>query len=151
MKRFINWLTDWFNGFNWKGNVSAIVGIVCGIIIGLFAFITCDKIPATPSDYQYLEQDAEYFDDNINSLLEKKVNAEEITIKFENDDCEVSIKYDSNLNKMETTKEDKAIPWWAAVAIAVFLGVWMYFLVLLIMMALLTILEKLWKAFHKKR
>lgn len=149
MKRFINWLIDWFNEFSLKGKVSVIIGIICGVGAGLFIFISTDKIPATPSDYQPLEQQAEYFDENINLLIKENTNAEKVTVKFENDNCQVSVEYDSNLNKVKVTKEDNAIAWWKVLGLSVFVGVWMYFVQLLIIAALLIFLESLWKGFRK--
>lgn len=130
MKRRIKWLIDWFTSwigqFDWEQIVGFAISGVIGIALTIMFFIGIDKVPATSSDYEQLEEQVNTIKQNPYLLLETdcniNINGETITVKFENDECKMTAKYDKNFEVLSTSKEDKSTFWLVALALALLIG-----------------------------
>lgn len=124
MKRCIKWLIDWFadwiGQFEWEQIVGFAISGLVGIALTIMMFVYTDKVPATPSDYEQLENQVKVIQQNPDLLLETdcniNINGEIITVEFENDECKMTAKYDKDFEVLSTSKEDKSMFWlWALV------------------------------------
>ena len=119
MKRCIKWVTNWFaqwvGKMCWQEKVSFALGGVLGIIVGITIFVTTDTIPATPLDYQPLEEQAIAVQQNPKLLLETNCNIdiddEAITICFKNDECKINARYNKSFEMLSYSKEDNCKFW----------------------------------------
>ncbi|MCI8384799.1 MAG: hypothetical protein HFJ33_08135 [Clostridia bacterium] len=129
MKR-CKWLIDWFDvwirQFEWEQIVGFAISGLVGIALTIMMFVYTDKVPATPSDYEQLEDQVNVIQQNPYSLLETdcniKINGEIITIEFENDECKMTAKYDKNFEVLSTSKEDKSMFWLWALVLSLIVG-----------------------------
>lgn len=134
MKRFfrksICWFTQWVEKMNWQEKVGFAFGGLLGIILGIIVFVSIDKVPATPMDYQPLEQKAISVQQNPELLFETNCeinnNDEVITITFKNDKCKVCARYNKNFEMLSYTKEDNHTFWVWAFLIALMFGIIVY-------------------------
>lgn len=126
----VNWFTQWVARMTWQEKVGFALGGILGIVIGIIVFVSFDKVPATPMDYQPLEQQAINAQQNHELLLEKNcninINDEVITIRFENDECKVYAKYNKNFEMLSYSKEDNYIFWGWAFLFALLIGIFVY-------------------------
>lgn len=126
----INWFTQWRGKMSWQEKVGFALGGLLGIVIGIITFVSIDKVPATPMDYQSLEQQAINVQQNPELLLETNCNIniddEVITIRFENDECKVYAEYNKNFEMLSDSKEDNYIFWVWAFLIALLCGFFTY-------------------------
>ncbi len=143
----INWFTQWVGEMSWQEKVGFALGGLLGIVIGISTLVSIDKVPATPMDYQSLEQQAINVQQNPELLLETNCNIniddEVITIRFENDECKVYAEYNKNFEMLSYSKEDNYIFWVWAFLIALLCGIFTYVLgafILTILIYLLCIL-----------
>lgn len=124
MKRCFRWL------INWQEKVGFALGGLLGIVIGIIILVSIDKVPATPMDYQSLEQQAINVQQNPELLLETNCNIniddEVITIRFENDECKVYAEYNKNFEMLSYSKEDNYIFWVWAFLFALLCGILTY-------------------------
>lgn len=111
--------------------IAGLIGIVLGIVLCVKLYTTTDIVPATPNDYKQLEEEVNAIQQNPELLLETDhddINIKDgiITIKFENDKCKITAKYDKNFKVVSTSKEDKSIFWvWPLALIQIIVGmVW---------------------------
>lgn len=145
MKRYIEWLIDWFTDwitdwiclFDWEQIVGFTISGLVGIALTMVMFVYTDKVPATPSDYEQLEDQVNLIQQNPDLLLETdcniNINGEIITVEFENDECKMTAKYDKDFKVLSTSKEDKSTFWlWALVFALIFGGAEIYFVGLLL-------------------
>ena len=99
MKRCIKWLIDKLKNLLWESEGEQVVGFaisgLLGIVLALMFFVSIDKVPATPSDYEQLEKQVNVIQQNPDLLLDTNctinVNNEIITVVFENDECKVFV------------------------------------------------------------
>ena len=126
----INWFTQWVGKMTWQGKVGFALGGILGVVIGVITLVSIDKVPATPTDYQLLEQQAINVQQNPELLLETNCNIniddEVITIRFENDECKVYAKYNKNFEMLSYSKEDNYIFWLWAFLLALLCGIFAY-------------------------
>ena len=136
MKRCIKWLIDWFadwiGQFDWEQIVGFAISGLVGIALAIMMFVYADKVPATPSDYEQLEDQVNVIQQNPDLLLETdcniNINGEIITVEFENDECKMTAKYDKDFEVLSTSKEDKSMFWlWALVLGLIVGGAEIYF------------------------
>lgn len=131
MKRCIKWLsgcfTDWISQFDWELIGGYVISGLLGIALTIITFVYADKVPATPSDYEQLEEQVKVIQHNPDLLLETdcniNINGNIITVEFENDECKIIAKYDKNFEVLSTSKEDKSKFWLFALAIALIHGI----------------------------
>ena len=126
----INWFTRWVRKMIWQGKIGFVLGGLLGIVIGIITLVSIDKVPATPMDYQSLEQQAINVQQNPELLLETNCNIniddEVITIRFENDECKVYAEYNKNFEMLSYSKEDNYIFWVWAFLFALLCGILTY-------------------------
>lgn len=122
-KGLFDWLTEWIGRFDW----DQIVGFAIGIALTIVLFVYMDKDPATPSDYEQLENQVNVIQQNPDLLLEAdcniNINGEITTVELENDECKMTAKYNKDFEVLSISKEDKSIFWLLALAISLFFGV----------------------------
>ena len=128
----INWFTQWVGKMSWQEKVSFALGGLLGIVVGIIVFVSIDKVPATPMDYQPLELQAIYVQQNPKLLLETNcninINDEVIAIRFENDQCKVYAKYNKDFELLSYSKEDNYTFWVWAFCLALLIGICVYVL-----------------------
>lgn len=134
MKRCIKWVISWIANWIDEKDGEEIVGFVIagllGIVLGIMFYTTRDIVPATPMDYDQLEEQVNSIQQNPDLLLKTdcdiNIKDEIITVKFENDECKITVKYDKNFEVLSTSKEDKSIFWvWSLVIALIIVGsVW---------------------------
>lgn len=96
--------------------LNVISGLLC-IPLSIILFIYTDKVPATPTDYEQLEEQVYALQQNPDLLLEIdgniniNINDKIITIEFENDECKITAKYDKNFEILSLSKKDKSHFW----------------------------------------
>lgn len=126
----INWFTQWVRKMNWQEKIGFVLGGLLGIATFIIVLVSIDKVPATPIDYESLEQQAINVQKNPELLLETNcsinIDDEVITITFENDECKVYAKYNKNLELLSYSKEDNYTLGVWAVCIAIVIGIWVY-------------------------
>lgn len=136
MKRCIKWLIDWFadwiGQFDWEQIVGFAISGLVGIALAIIMFVYTDKVPATPSDYEQLEDQVNVIQQNPDLLLETdcniNINGEIITVEFENDGCKMTAKYDKDFEVLSTSKKDKSMFWlWTLVLGLIVGGAEIYF------------------------
>lgn len=142
IKWLIDWFTDWIGQFDWEQIVGFAISGLVGIALTVMMFVYTDKVPATPSDYEQLEDQVNVIQQNPDLLLETdcniNFNGEIITVEFENDECKVITKYDKNFEVLSTSKEDKSIFWlWALVLALIVGGAEIYYIGWLLSLAIL--------------
>lgn len=126
----INWFAQWVGKMSWQEKVSFALGGLLGIVVGIIVLVSIDKVPASPMDYQPLEQQAINVQQNPELLLETNcninINDEVITIRFENDECKVYAKYNKDFEMLSYSKEDNYIFWVWAFCLALLIGICVY-------------------------
>lgn len=134
-------------------NVGCLLGGLLGIVLGIIIFISFDKVPATPLDYESLEKQVMAIQQNPDLLLKTdcniNVNGEVIKINFENDNCKITAKYNQNFEVISTSKEDKSVFWLIAFGIALLGGIYAYGFGSLILTILIFWIVALWKLILK--
>ena len=124
IKCLIDWFTSWIGQFDWEQIVGFAISGVIGIALTIMLFIGIDKVPATSSDYEQLEDQVNVIQQNPDLLLETdcNINGEIITVKFENNECRMTAKYDKDFEILSTSKEDKSMFWLLALVLALIIG-----------------------------
>lgn len=149
MKRRIKWLIDWFvdwiGQFDWEEIVGFAISGLVGIALTIMIFVYTDKVPATPSDYEQLEDQVNVIKQNPDLLLETdcniNINGEIITVEFENDECKMTAKYDKNFEVLSTSKEDKSMFWLLVLVLALIVGGVEIYLVSFLLSLVILLLE----------
>lgn len=125
-KWFIGWFYDWVGQFDWCQLVGFGISGLLGIALSIFIFVHIDKVPATSFDYEQLEEQVDFIQQNPDSLLETdctiNVDSTIITVEFENENCRVTAEYDKNFELLSTSKEDKSNFWLWVLLFALFVG-----------------------------
>lgn len=126
IKWLIDWFTDWIGQFYWEQIVGFAISGLVGIALTIMIFVYTDKVPATSSDYEQLEDQVNVIQQNPDLLLETdcniNINGEIITVKFENNECKMTAKYDKDFEILSTSKEDKSMFWLLALVLALIIG-----------------------------
>ncbi len=126
IKWLIDWFTDWIGQFDWEQIVGFAISGLVGIALTIMMFAYTDKVPATSSDYEQLENQVNVIQQNSDLLLQTDCNinikGEIITVEFENDECKMTAKYDKDFEVLSTSKEDKAIFWVRALVLPLIVG-----------------------------
>ena len=130
MKRCINWVINGFTNligrFEWQEIVGFAISGLLGIAIAIMIFVAVDKVPATPSDYEQIENQIVSIQQNPDLLLETdcniNINSGAITVEFENDECKMTAKYDKDFEVLSTSKEDKSRSWFLVLLVSLILG-----------------------------
>ena len=124
IKWLIDWFTDWIGQFYWEQIVGFAISGLVGIALTIMMFVYTDKVPATSSDYEQLEDQVNVIQQNPDLLLETdcNINGEIITVKFENNECRMTAKYDKDFEILSTSKEDKSMFWLLALVLALIIG-----------------------------
>ncbi len=125
-KWLIGWFYDWVGQFDWYQLVGFGISGLLGIALSIFIFVHIDKVPATSFDYEQLEEQVDFIQQNPDSLLETdctiNVDSTIITVEFENENCRVTAEYDKNFELLSTSKEDKSNFWLWVLLFALFVG-----------------------------
>lgn len=125
IKEVISWIANRINEKDWEDIVGVVIAGLLGIVLGIMFYTIIDIVPANPMDYDQLEEQVNSIQQNPDLLLKTdcdiNIKDEIITVKFENDECKITIKYDKNFEVLSTSKEDKSIFWVWALAIALFI------------------------------
>lgn len=160
MKRYIRGLINWFN--QWVGNmcwierVAFAIGGLLGVIVGIAVFLHIDKVPATQQDYQLLEQQAINIQQNPKLLFETNcnisINNELITVRLENEECKIYVKYNKNFEILSYSKNDNYTFLLLALVISLIIGIGVYSLTafILVMVIYLFYCFKEWYKYKKK-
>lgn len=135
MKRCIKWVISWIanriNEKDWEKIVGFVIAGLLGIVLGIMFYTIIDIVPANPMDYDQLEEQINSIQQNPDLLLKTdgdiNIKDEIITVKFENDECKITVKYDKNFEVLSTSKEDKSIFWVWALASALFIVVFVWY------------------------
>ena len=126
IKWLIDWFTDWIRQFYWEQIVGFAISGLVGIALTIMMFVYTDKVPATSSDYEQLEDQVNVIQQNPDLLLETdcniNINGEIITVEFENNECKMTAKYDKDFEILSTSKEDKSMFWLLALVLALIIG-----------------------------
>lgn len=126
IKWLIDWFTDWIGQFYWEQIVGFAISGLVGIALTIMMFVYTDKVPATSSDYEQLEDQVNVIQQNPDLLLETdcniNINGEIITVEFENNECKMTAKYDKDFEILSTSKEDKSMFWLLALVLALIIG-----------------------------
>lgn len=157
IKWLIDWITDWIKQFDWEQVVGFAISGLLGIALTIVIFVFIDKVPATLSDYEQLEEQVNVIQQNPYLLLKIdcniKIKDEVITVEFDNDECKVITKYDKNFEVLSTSKKDKSMFWLGALVLALiiggfeiyFIGLILSFVLMLLKIAVRRIFERLKK------
>ena len=148
MKRIIKEVIDWLiNRYDWEQIVGFAISGVVAIVLAIMLFVTIDKVPATPSDYENLEEQVNTIQQNPDLLLEKdyniNVNSGVITVEFWNDECKMTAKYDKDFEVLSTSKEDNSMFWLYALIIALIFGAGVFYIGGWILAILILLIEVL--------
>lgn len=120
--------TNWIRQFDLEQIVVFSISSLVGIALSIILFIYLDKVPATPEDYEELEEQVEAIQKNPITLMESDYNykisiADHIIIvEFENDECSMTARYDSSFRVLSTTEKDKSMCSLVALALALIVG-----------------------------
>ena len=149
MKRCIKWVITWIDNWidkqnSWEQIVGSVIAKLLGIVLGIMCYTTIDTVPATPSDYDQLEEQVNSIQQNPDLLLKTdsyiNIKDEIITVKLENYECKITVEYDKNFKVLSTSKEDKSLYWiWAlvlaliTVALVSYLGSFIVTLIILLL------------------
>ena len=129
-KKFKNRFYQWFVKLEWQEKTGFILGGILGILSFFVVFVTIDKTPATPEDYQSLEQIAAEVQTNPGLLLDTNCNIaiedDAITVVFENKECKVNAKYTKNFELLSILRSDKNSFWLGVLCMAIMAGVCVY-------------------------
>ena len=123
MKRCIKWLTNWLS--QWLGDLYLEQIVKCvillGIVLSIVVFTFIEKVPATPSDYEQLENQVNLIwqkqelstqiDCSKDINIHINTNGKNIIVTVENSKCKVIEKYDKNFELLSVSKEDKGMSW----------------------------------------
>ena len=153
MKRCIKWFNNWCYNRAIKMCKEEIIGISLGAITSLLVcvllFVSLDKVPATPFDYEQMENQVIAIQQNHDLLFKTncniEINNEVITVNFENDECKLIVEFDQNFEILSTSKEDNCWFWLSALGASSLVGILTYFLgsfvwiVLIFLFAFLTV------------
>ena len=146
-RRLIHLFTQWVEKMSWQEKVGYTLGVLLGIIIGIIVFVSMDKVPATPMDYQPLEQKAISVQQNQKLLLETNcdinINDEVITITFKNDKCKVCAEYNKNFEMLSYTKEDNHIFWGCAILLALIFGSFAYLIGAMVLTVIVLLISEI--------
>lgn len=135
MKRckLIERITKW----EWEQIVGFAISVVIGISVAIMILAYTDNVPASQSNYQQLEKQAEVIDRELYDFILQtdcdvaiKYNGRIITVELENNECKLIRKYDkeADLRIISTTKKDKSEFWLATFCGAVLIcGFEIYF------------------------
>lgn len=155
IKWVISWIANWIDKKGWEEIAGFVIAGLLGIVLGIMFYTTTDIVPATPMDYEQLEEQVNSIQQNPDLLLKTdgdiNIKDEIITVKFENDECRITVKYDQNFEVLSTSKEDKSMFWvWSLVIALIITGfVWyagfvvVTFIILLLELCVLLIYEGL--------
>ena len=149
MKRCTEWIisriANWIDEKNWEEFAGFVIAGVLGIVLGIMFYINTDRVPATPMDYDQLEEQVNSIQQNPDLLLktdcEINIKDEIITVKFENDECKITVKYDKNFEVLSTSKEDKSIFWVWPLVIALIIVVFVWYAGYIVVTLIILLLE----------
>ena len=123
MKRWIKWL----NKIPLWQKILLCIILCFDIAFSYIAIFNTDTTPATEYDYAQLEAQAYEIIQNHNLLLQSHCNIQitdaEISVVFENSECELTVVYDKEFNILSTERSDKRLPWYFIVSLLLF--IWM--------------------------
>ena len=149
MKRCIKWIisriANWIDENSREELAGFVIAGLLGIVLGIMFYITTDRVPATPMDYDQLEEQVNSIHQNPDLLLktdcEINIKDEIITVKFENDECKITVKYDKNFEVLSTSKEDKSIFWVWSLVIALIIVVFVWYFGFVVVTLIILLLE----------
>lgn len=149
MKRCFKWLINWFTKLGKEERIGVVIGGIISIILAISIFVTIDKVPATPSDYEPMEKQVMAIQQDPDLLFSTNcniyINNEVITVDFKNDECKLTAQYDQNFELLSISKYDKYIFWLFALGIALFIGVFLYCGLSMLITIVIICLESLWE------
>lgn len=153
MKRIIDVVADWLyeRKANWRETFSVVIAVICTIVVGGALFMSWDNTPATEEDYQPLEQYAEDFQQRFDALVEDGDIHGDVTATFKNDECELSVSYNSENEEYTITKKDNSVSWWVAVILIFFVCFWVFSITFSVVGAVLLGLNKLHDVLRKAK
>lgn len=115
-----------------------------GIALGITLFISFDKVPATPLDYEPIEEKMIAIQQSLESLeCDNNTNEEVITVTIENNQCKIIANYDQNFKLLSTSKKDNSIHWIGALVDSVLIGFFSYGFASIILTIAIFIIEGL--------
>lgn len=149
MKRRIKLLINWILQFDLENIVAFSISGLLGIAITIVLFVSTDKVPAAPFDYEQLEAKVNAIEQNPELLLKTNCNTtnenEVLIVTFESNECKMTAKYNKDFEVLSTSKEDKSVFWLFALAASLLLGAWAIIIfggIFAILIALLEVVVK---------
>ena len=154
MKRRSNWFAKWVSKMGREEKIGFSIGGIMGIIAAISLFASIDKVPATPADYEAMEKQVIAIQKDPKSLFnadcEVCIKNEVITVNFENDECKMTVEYDSNFEVVSISKEDNYMFWMFALVFALFIGFVAYGTGSFLVTVAIFLIEILWEFILKK-
>ena len=141
MKRFFRKLSEFYSpcteDMSWKEKLVFYIGGILGIATCIMVLLFIDKTPAKSTDYKILEERATEVQTNPSLLLKTDCNItikekdEEITVVFENKECEIYAKYNKEFELLSISRIDKSKYWLFVPCLAIASGIFVHALVIL--------------------
>ncbi len=135
MKAKFKSLFGWFRGSSYEWIGMVIFSTIVGIAVAILIFPSCDLTPATPEDYNELydrllkvEGNKEEFFNGTGTI---QVLENEIIYEIENKECKMRGTFNSDLELISSSQEDKKLSLVLVIAASLFIGVFAFYLALI--------------------
>ncbi len=131
--KVVNNLIGFVYGMSIAERIGFAISVVVGIYFGISIWVCADKVPATATDYEQLENQMYAIEQNPDILFNTDcaidINDDIITVEYRNANCRLKVEYDKNFEILSTSEYDKSVGWLEALLCSICIGVAFFVLI----------------------